>query len=255
MDKSRWIAHEKIQPKGKINLLCFTYPGGSASNFAPWKRQIDERINLIPILYPEREVRRKEKMESTFESFIEDFMKENETLFHLPYAFFGYCGGAVIGYEISIKAMEKYGKSPIWGVIASSEAPEFLKDSLVPFPDGNEENGIIKYLLGLKMFDEHIVENKIFLDYYIPLLKADCKMLETYTFIEKKKLNCDLDVLLGRDDQTVRFEKAKKWEAVTQGKVTLEERNGGHFFVDAQKKYVCDLINQRLISWLKKEEI
>ena len=251
---SRWIAHERIKPEGKINLLCFAYPGGSASSFAPWKKKINEKINLIPILYPEREIRKKEKMQETFTEFINDFIKENEELFKLPYAFFGYCGGAVIGYEIAIKARRFFGKLPIWGIIASSEAPEYLKDSLVPFPNGNEEKEMVDYLLSLKMFDENILKNRMFLDYYIPLLKADCKMLETYTYEEKEKLNCNLDILYGEDDQTVRFEKAKKWEMITLGKTNIEKRKGGHFFIDKEKDYVCDLINERLITWLERNE-
>ncbi|MGC4019648.1 MAG: thioesterase domain-containing protein [Muricomes sp.] len=251
MEKSRWIAHERVKPEGKINLLCFTYPGGSASNFAPWKRNIDDRINLIPILYPEREVRKNDKMEESFELFIKDFMEENESLFAMPYAFFGYCGGAVLGYEIAVKAAGLYGKEPVWGFVASSEAPEYLKDSLVPFPEENAESDIVEYLLGLKIFDKSIVNNKIFLEYYIPMLKADCSMLDTYEYIKQGKLKCDFDVLYGKDDQTVRYEKTKQWTEVTKGSVKFEQREGGHFFVEAQKEYVCSLINERLSGWLE----
>ena len=40
-------------------------------------------------------------MEENFELFVDDFINENKELFSVPYAFFGYCGGAVLAYEIS----------------------------------------------------------------------------------------------------------------------------------------------------------
>ena len=48
MYDNKWIAHGRMSEENKINLLCFSYPGGSASNFATWKKLIDSRINLLP---------------------------------------------------------------------------------------------------------------------------------------------------------------------------------------------------------------
>lgn len=247
MEQSKWIAHARIDQENKINFLCFTYPGGSASNFATWKRKIDPSINLIPILYPEREIRKNDMMEETFALFIKDFVEENEALFKIPYAFFGYCGGAVLAYEASIKVRELYGREPVWGMIASSEAPEYLRDSLVAFPNKDAKKDIIEYLLGLGMFDESVLKSNMFLDYYIPLLKADCKMLDTYVHQEHKKLKCDFDILFGEDDTTVKYEKAQKWRDVTNGEARVQMCKGGHFFVDQQKDFVCSLINERLL--------
>lgn len=248
MKKSKWIAHERINPENKINLLCFTYPGGSASNFATWKRKIDEKINLFPILYPEREIRKNDAMEESFELFIKDFVEENEELFKTPYTFFGYCGGAVLAYEASIKVRELYGREPVWGLIASSEAPEYLRDSLVAFPNKHAEKDITEYLLGLGMFDENVLKNDMFLEYYIPMLIADCKMLDTYMHNEHEKLKCDFDILFGKEDKTVNYEKTEKWKDVTDGETRIEVREGGHFFVDTQKDFICGLINERLLK-------
>ena len=50
-----WIAHERYSSEADIDLICFPYAGGSASYFAPLKSKIDKRINVCPVLYPERE--------------------------------------------------------------------------------------------------------------------------------------------------------------------------------------------------------
>lgn len=194
MYDNKWIAHGRMSEENKINLLCFSYPGGSASNFATWKKLIDSRINLLPILYPERELRKNDPMEENFELFVDDFINENKELFSVPYAFFGYCGGAVLAYEISAKVKKVYDREPIAGFIASSESPEYLKGSILEFPAEGTREDVIEYLLRLEMFDEAIVKNKVFLDYYIPMLRADCNMLATYQYRSHERMSCDFDI-------------------------------------------------------------
>lgn len=245
---NKWIAHERIYEENAINLLCFAYPGGSASNFAPWKKLIHTKINLIPILYPEREIRKNDPMEESFTLFVEDFVRDNQALFKIPYAFFGYCGGAVLAYEIAIKAKEVYEKEPEWGFISSSEAPEYLRDSILEFPSEGSREDIIKYLLDLKMFEENIVRNNVFLDYYIPLLIADCKMLYTYKYQMHDKLKCGFDIWFGKEDKNTNYKRAEQWKEYTYGLVNMEGIEGGHFFVDANKEYICNKINKRLLK-------
>ena len=246
MESSKWVAHGRVNPQATVTLLCFAYPGGSAGNFATWKKQIAPQINLQPILYPEREIRKNDRMQASVEQFITEFVEENASLFEKPYAFFGYCGGAVLAYEAAVLAKKIYGTSPHWGFIASSEAPEHLKESLVPFPEQTAKEDMIAYLSGLGILDESVLHNELFLNYYIPLLQADCKLLDTYIYRPHAKLSCNLDVLYGEDDSTVAYEKTQKWATVTTGKTELHKYAGGHFFVEQQKESVCSLINKRL---------
>ena len=59
----------------------------------------------------------------------------------------------------------------------------------------------------------------------------------------------DNDIL--NADGLVDYEKARQWQNVTDGEMRLEVREGGHFFVDTQKEYVCSLINQKLVGRIK----
>lgn len=246
MNKSRWIAHERVTDENNINLFCFTYPGGSASSFAIWKKMLDQSINLLPVLYPEREIRKKDKMPETFDLFVEDFINENRELLEKPYAFFGYCGGAVIAYEVAVRVKKLTGKEPVWGLIASSEAPKYLKDSLVGYSSDDDEDSVKNYLKGLGMFDEQILNSDMFMQYYAPLLKADCIMLNTYVEREYEKLGTELYVMYGKEDHTVSKEKTEEWKNVTEKEMVLDIRDGGHFFVEEQKEYVIGLINEKL---------
>lgn len=57
------------------------------------------------------------------------------------------------------------------------------------FPAEGTREDVIEYLLRLEMFDEAIVKNKVFLDYYIPMLRADCNMLATYQYRSHERMS------------------------------------------------------------------
>ena len=247
-NRNKWVAHERIEESNRTRLLCFPFPGGSASYFAPWKKKISATVDLIPVLYPLREVRSKEKMPGSFIEFVREFVDENEELFSKPYAFFGYCGGATVAFEASIYATQKYGRGPSYGMVASSEAPEYLRDRLPEVDASENTERMLEYLSNLGIFDASILQNDMFLKYYLPIFTADCDLYRTYQYVPGRKIDCDLDILVGFPDPSVAEEKAVEWKDVTNGSYDLKNVEGGHFFVDSKTDEVCDLLNRKLRS-------
>ena len=141
-----------------------------------------------------------------------------------------------------------YDREPIAGFIASSESTEYLIGSILEFPAEGTREDVIEYLLRLEMFDEAIVKNKVFLDYYIPMLRADCNMLATYQYRSHERMSCDFDIWYGKEDKNIHREKIEKWRECTNGNVKIEEMAGGHFFVDIEKQCICEMINQKLLE-------
>ncbi len=254
IEKTKWIAHEQIAKKGEWNLLCFTYPGGSASSFAPWKKFCGEEINLIPILYPMREVRRKDAMPKDFQTFVRQLVDENEGLFQSEYGFFGYCGGAVIAYEAALYAREKYGTTPVYGMVASSTAPEYVKETLLHGETEKAQEKAIAYLREQQLFDDAMLESPMFLEYYMPMFLADCALLDSYEMSSSSPLDCPLDILLGREDLLLQKKKVEAWKAYTNGGCLMHYFPGGHFFVGEQGEAVFHLAQQHGLEELRRRQ-
>lgn len=244
---NKWIAHERYSAEAEMNLFCFSFPGGSASYFAPWKKLIDSRINVLPVLYPQRETRAKEKMHRNLEEFVKDFVETNKELLSKPYAFFGYCGGAVVAYDCCRYAASLGLAQPLFGVAASSEAPEYLKDTLPEVDEGESYDKIKEYLTGLEIFDKAMLENDLFLRYYLPMLKADCDLYRTYDY-KQFRLSSELIIMRAVDDKSVSEEKAGEWRNVADSDISQITVEGGHFFVDKKTDMVCELINKKFID-------
>lgn len=246
MNIDKWIAHESVNESNKINLLCFIFDGGSASYFAPWKYKLAGDINLIPILYPQREKRRTEKMYENMKLFIEDLVKSLETIFKNQYAFFGYCSGAVLAYEAAVLAKEYYNVDPVYGMIISSEAPKYLPNTVPSCSEENKEQLFLKHMSGLPTISDEMFNDRVFLEYYEPIITADYDLLRTYRYKEHEKLNCDFDVIMSPSDVKVERKKVKEWEKLTNGKTHLFEKEGGHFLVEQQEAFIFQRLNNRL---------
>lgn len=253
--KNKWIAHENIKEGNRLNLICFIFDGGSASYFSSWKYEINEDINIIPILYPVREKRRSDPMYENMDAFVNDLVVSLEEIFRGRYAFFGYCSGAIIAYEAAVKAYELYHNLPEYGMIISSEAPEFLKRQVPHLNDENRERLFFEHLSSLPFMDEKTLHDKTFLDYYKPLFEADHNLLESYDYKKKEMLSCDLDVIVCPDDPKVERDKVLKWAELTDGNVNVIEKDGGHFLVDVQKEYIFRTLNEKLSDFKGKKEI
>ncbi|MCR5666527.1 MAG: hypothetical protein K6G01_06820 [Eubacterium sp.] len=237
--KNKWIAHGTNREQAEVNLILFTYAGGSPSIFAPWKRLFDEQINLCPVLYPGRELRRQEAIPDKAEDLAKQFVDDNPELFEKDYVLFGHCTGNILSYEVAKYAYRKLKKMPKLFIASGSNSPrhsvygEILKD----------ENGVdvSDRVLAERMVDVGIVtadfiDNQNFIDYYMPIYRSDVKMLGIFDKDDVMKLDCEIYVLYGREDEYVDEDGLKDWSVYTTKGVQAETFEGAHFYITTQKE-------------------
>ena len=152
MLNKKWIAHSSDRSEAKVNLLMFVYAGGSPSFFAPWKKYLDESINIYPILYPGREIRKNEVIPGSLNKMIRDFVDETPELFSKPFVIFGQCTGSIIAYETAKYVYEKYGRFPLSFITSSMNSPRSYDCYKAIYDDeGNEASDeiLIKRMISL----------------------------------------------------------------------------------------------------------
>lgn len=86
------------------------------------------------------------------------------------------------------------------------------------------------------------------MDIFLPLLRADFEMSDTYCYQGNEKYAVALTVLGGEDD-TVTLEQLESWcDFFTQKKIILLK--GDHFFIDSHRDLVLQEINNIIIRTL-----
>lgn len=242
---NKWVSHQQMNDSAKINLFCFVFAGGSPSFFAPWKKLFPESINLIPILYPERERRLSEKMPDSMSELVERFINDNRALLDKPYAIWGHCSGALIGLETAYS--EAGGNPPKAFVVSGCEAPEYALNRLQlkkNFSDVTDED-ILNDLLLFGLMPPEMINDSSFRSYFLPIYRADLGMFSTYKCAENVKAMCPALIMNGREDKMISSECIPDWDKRFTSSV-FETFPGGHYFVNDESEDVC----RRICSFL-----
>jgi surfactin synthase thioesterase subunit len=87
-----------------------------------------------------------------------------------------------------------------------------------------------------------MLENPEYLEYMMPLMRADLAVLETYRFPERAPLTCPVVALGGEDDMVCLPDELVRWGEVTTGRFTRRTFPGGHFYLfDAREPFLSFL--------------
>jgi medium-chain acyl-[acyl-carrier-protein] hydrolase len=247
-----WIEPLKSNPEAKIRLICCHHSGVGASTYYPWIKQIPNFVELNAIQLPGRETRFGETLLTNLDSVIEGLMKDFLKLLDKPYLLFGHSVGALIVYELSKKLQAESMPLPKTLIISGSRAPH-----LPPLQNMHllSENEFIEKLALYNGTPQEVLNNKDLLELFLPILRADFCIGETYRYQESLPIQCDIVALGGTDDPTVSLERLQEWKMHTASHFNLHLLPGDHFFVKSSLDNVLAIINKIATQCLKKEDI
>ena len=80
-----------------------------------------------------------------------------------------------------------------------------------------------------------VLETPELVDFFLPLLRSDLRLLESYAARREPALNCPLFVLAAKDDPECSLAAAAAWQAKAAAGFSLTEMEGGHFFLNSKR--------------------
>ena len=250
-----WVNHARVTDGAQVNLLCFTYAGGSPSLFAPWKKYIPDSINVYPILYPMREKRRQEMLPEDTSVLAARILSEAPEIFDRPVAFFGHCTGSMIAYQTALGMRGRF-NDPLLFIASSAESPRRTRiaEAIV---NGEgvalSDDEILSRLVEWGVIGADFAANSKFVEYYLPIYKADLTMLARSKSEEPVPLACPVSVLRGADDATVTIEGLADWREYTSVSITQHEFPGGHFYYTDDIQPLTSYITRSIIDVVGKK--
>lgn len=223
-------------------LFCLPYAGSSAYNYLVWSRYFDKSVKILPIELKGRGSRLKEPFYDSFQEAVDDAYTFIETNINeeSEYAIFGHSMGGLLAYEVCMKIMENEGKLPE-SLIISGKNPPNVKEQKIEW--SNEK----KILETFEAIPITVWNNPNLKKIFIPILHADCKILNQYQFDDKReKLNIDIDVFFGKDDITTPLNKIEKWNELTVGSCSFHSFPGKHFYLKDDMQRIVNEIEKVL---------
>lgn len=224
----RWLSARDLQAEG-IRLFCLPHAGSGAAGFYRWKRLLPPSIAVCPVLLPGREARLAEASLTDVIPIVEGLHAEAREYLDRPYAIFGHSMGALLAYEWARRIAVEGLPGPVCLFASGRNAPQRTT--------GHTE----LHRLGAEAFVSELKrryggEPEVLLadaelgDVFLPILRSDLQVVETYGFAPAPSLVCDVCALAGENDTSVSIAGLGDWIDTTVGGFASRRFTGDHFY-------------------------
>lgn len=234
-----------------ITLFCFPFAGGSSYSFNTFGPNLSPGIELNPVELPGRGKRSRENLMYDANAVADDILKTIEPVIASgnPYAIFGHSMGALLGYIVIRKLIERKLQLPVHFFASGRGGPSY--------DDGREEY----YKLPKKEFREklrelggspkEVLDHEQLMDFFEPILRADFQVVETYEHKIEEPFDVPVSVMTGKEDK-IDLEGAGMWQNETTAPIKIYEFDGGHFFLFDHVKEICGIISAVISASIKE---
>lgn len=228
----------------KITLFCIPYAGGSALNYLKWDKYLDDKIELVPVELAGRGSRMDETPYLDIEEAVEDVLSFIKSKIDpgKKYAIFGHSMGSLIAFEVYYRLHQAGLSVPFHMFFSGRDAPHcpFENNEYYLLPDKDFLQVVMRYGGNT----EQMVKTPELLKIFMPILRADFRIVETYKYIPKAdKIACKCTVLSGSEDRSVTANDVKEWGIHFEGESNFAVIDGGHFFILDNYMKVVEIIN------------
>ncbi len=232
-------------------LFCFPYAGGGASIYRQWAGKLPAWIEVCAFQLPGRESRLREPGHTDINDAIDEIADTICPLLDQPFYLFGHSMGARISFEL-VRFLRRHNQpQPKHLFVSARRGPHMPRrdtdTDLHALPDR-------EFLAGIKKLGgtpDEVLANAELMELFLPILRADFTLLETYKYVPEPPLACPITAYCGTEDKEVSKEEMAGWQEQTLSTFKLVTIPGGHFFIHSQQNLLLQHISQELQSLAK----
>lgn len=229
-----WICRFNTRDQPAMRLICLPYAGGGATVFRAWHDLLPENVEVCPVQLPGRETRFQEPPAEDLEALVAALTPALLPLLDRPFAIYGHSLGALLGFALAQRLRAEHGLTPTHLLVGARRAPQVpargapmhqLSEAAFVSALRQRYNGIPSVLL----------QQPELLRLFLPILRADFKLLETYVYPSPPALECPIVAFGGSEDPLVEASELDAWAAQTRGRFERHTLPGGHFFLQSHR--------------------
>lgn len=230
--------------KKKLTLFCIPFAGGGAAFYRRWVKKMQGLLTVCPVQLPGREERIAEEPYTDMDRMLDDLYAAVTGVVKGPYAVWGHSMGGKIAYELE-KRMEKSGNMAQCLFISGSRVPGILESRpIYHLPDEQFKKELERF----EGTPKEILENQEWLDFFLPMLRADFTMDETYQDDSGTVLHAPIAAFGGKDDREADARMLCQWKNYTDSHFEQKMFEGGHFYLREHE----DEVIQNIIGCLRR---
>lgn len=231
----------------RVRLICFPYAGGGPYIFQKWSAWLPSHVGLYAVNLPGRGMRLQHAPIKQLKPIVDAVVKELHTLRDMPFAFFGHSMGALVAFETA-RALCRQGLAGPRLLVASGCIPPQMADQrerLHHLPD----EAFLQKLKELGGTPKEILQSKELMALLMPTLRADFSVIDNYQYQPDVPLACPITVVSGAHDERARGAMMSDWSAQTSHMLSLQELQGGHFFIHTAEAELGKIVTRDVERW------
>jgi medium-chain acyl-[acyl-carrier-protein] hydrolase len=239
-----WIAIPRQSPGKRLRLFCFPFAGGGGAIYHSWATALPD-VEVCPVQLPGRESRIREAALSRMSLLIDALVVAMRPYLSSPFAFYGHSMGALIGFELARRLTEEGLSGPSHLFVSARCAPQ-LGDDRPPLHTQPEHAFIEHVSARYGAVPKVIADDPELMRLFMPTLRADLAVCETYEYRDGDPLNCPISVFGGQKDKGVSAADLDAWRLQTAVQFSLRMFAGDHFFIKTAKAELLRAISEQL---------
>jgi medium-chain acyl-[acyl-carrier-protein] hydrolase len=222
-----WL--RELAPDARLRVFCFPHAGGGTVEYRKWARRAPTHIDVCPVLLPGREGRLGETPVDRMSALIPLLVEGLQEGFQSgPFLLLGHSMGAWIAYELAASLAGQGGPMPEHLVVVGRRAPQ-LPAQLPPLSGLADPAFVAGVQDRYGAFPQQLLDQPSLLRLFLPALRADFSLLDSYRFPSHPPLDVPITAIGGTQDDTVQPADLNGWGEQTRHSFERIELDGGHF--------------------------
>ena len=239
-----YYAAQRRRDSPALRLFCFPYAGGNSYCFNKWRSALPAGIEVYPVEIPGRGLRSKEPLRTNLEELVDIVCQEVVCRTDVPFGFFGHSMGALIGFEIARRLRCQKHHAPACLCVSGHRAPQTPPERWHLHETTDEL--FLEELRRLHGTPTEVLESRELMELFLPILRADFAVCETYSYVPEPPLACPIIAFVGTDDADVTLAHVEAWREQTVSDFRLYRIPGDHFFLHTAERQVLYLLSSEL---------
>lgn len=239
---NRWLRRFGPPVDHSARLVCFPHAGAAADSYVDLSRALTPEIDVHAVQYPGRQDRRDEEPLGTAGEIADETAAVLRAFEDGPFALFGHSMGALIAYETARRLEHEPGGGPLRLFVSGQSAPR-VHERRTDLPD---DDGLLDELQRLGISEAALADDAL-LAMSLPVLRADYRVLRSYTWVAGPPLRAGITTLCGDTDPLVTIDDSARWlqHSVLPGRTRIFP--GGHFYLGDHVAEVAEAVRRDLL--------
>ena len=244
---SPWVSVSSSNRRKRGRLFCLPFAGGGAGAYYRWIDRILGGIDLARVHLPGRETRLRDPLFIHLPSLVDTLVEELVIWIDRPFALYGHSMGALLAFELARELRRRHRMLPAHLFVSGFRAPQ-LPPPEPPFshlPDAEFLERVRQY----GGVPDLVAQNEELMNIFLPILRADFKLMETYVYRDEPPLECPITAFGGLSDLKIDRRKYCRVEYTHFYEIQCPFFPGGPFFLHDSEPMVLDQINYYLSEY------